>query len=343
MLFSNKLNEYCNNEYVPKPYELCCSIIDNIIKNLYSFSFTQIWENTSRNLVNIYGILSDIRLITNTELLVLKTKLLDETINIEKLEINKDILPNTIYTMFSLYFNKIDYYRIIKVQNLSKQGFFLNKGIDLDYTQFFESEPYVNKFYIDLLDSTGGWSIMYEINKLNEEDLLNLLYQLNDKMLEYDLPRETLYIVGGYVCLINKDKQATCDIDYYCKHEIINVKQLAYDIGLQNNAIGWLSDLYSLSKRGYCASLDDLLSIENSFYEYMSLSKLNLFVQSDKCILFTKLNAGRDKDILDVSAIIKRLNITSKEQLNNYIHEYISLPSAKIDIINTSINKLNIN
>lgn len=164
MLFSIKLNEYCNNECVPKPYELCCSIIDNIIKNLYRFSFTQIWENTSRNLVNIYGILSDIRLVTNTELLVLKNKILDEIVNIEKLEINKDILPNTIHTTFSLYFNKVDYYRIIKVSNLSKHGFFLDKGIDLDYTQLFECEPYVHKFYVDLLDNIGGWSIIPDKN-----------------------------------------------------------------------------------------------------------------------------------------------------------------------------------
>ncbi len=339
-MLKNTLTEYCKNELIPNPYDLCNNIIDSIISNLYKFPFIQIWENISRNLVNIYGILSDTRLISNEELTILKSKLLNESIQLNKLSLNNSLDNNTIYIVFSLYFNKVDYYRIPKIKNSTDEGFFSSKGIDLDYINYFESKPTVHKFYMSLLNNIGGWDIMQEFNMLNKEQLLDLVYKLNSKMVEYDLHHETLYIVGGYVCLLNNDKQATCDIDYYCKNDITNIKQLAYDIGIQNNALGWLSDMYSLAKHGYCASLDDLLSIDDSFYEYMTLSKLTLYVQTDKCILFTKLNAGRDKDIQDIKSILSRLNITTNTQLHNIIKEYLVLSSAKLQIINESITKL---
>ena len=104
-MLKNTLTEYCKNELIPNPYDLCSNIIDSIISNLYKFPFIQIWENISRNLVNIYGILSDTRLISNEELTILKSKLLNESIQLNRLSLNNSLDNNTIYTVFSLYFN----------------------------------------------------------------------------------------------------------------------------------------------------------------------------------------------------------------------------------------------
>lgn len=159
-MLKNTLTEYCKNELIPNPYDLCSSIIDSIISNLYKFPFIQIWENISRNLVNIYGILSDTRLISNEELTILKSKLLNESIQLNKLSLNNNLDNNTIYTVFSLYFNKVDYYRIPKIKNSTNEGFFSSKGIDLDYIDYFESKPTVHKFYMSLLNNIGGWDVI---------------------------------------------------------------------------------------------------------------------------------------------------------------------------------------
>ena len=159
-MLKNTLTEYCKNELIPNPYDLCSNIIDSIISNLYKFPFIQIWENISRNLVNIYGILSDTRLISNEELTILKSKLLNESIQLNRLSLNDSLDNNTIYTVFSLYFNKVDYYRIPKIKNSADEGFFSSKGIDLDYINYFESKPTVHKFYMSLLNNIGGWDVI---------------------------------------------------------------------------------------------------------------------------------------------------------------------------------------
>lgn len=330
-----EIDEYSNREFIPTPYEFCKAIINRLIDLMYSFSFKERWKYISRNLVNIFGILSDIRLITDDEINEFKNLIYDKIPIIEKLFDN----DNKIYTFFRLYFNKVDYFRIPKVDELNKQGFFEDKGIDLDYLIFFNHNPFVYKFYMAPLQNIGSWDIMYEPKQRNLEELTDLVYKLNEAMLSKNMDHEELYVVGGYVCLVNADKDETTDIDFFSKNDIYDVRRLAFDIGCQYDAAGWLSDLYSLVRYGYCSSLDELLSIDNSFYEYLSLSKLTLYVQTDKCILYTKLNSGRDKDILDIKSILTRLKLNTKEQILEYIKEYLSLSSAKLDLIDSTISK----
>lgn len=330
----DNIHEYCEKEFIPKPYRYCENILQQIIRESYKFSFLEIWEWINRNLVNIYGILSDIRLISESELLTLKQYLIEESYSIEKLDINKNLPTLYISTTYKLYFNKIDYMRIPKINaEITSEGFFQNKNIDLPKLSYFDSKPFLSKYYLALLQNIGSWDIMIEQNKLTLEQLTDLLYKLNDQMSKHDLNHETLYIIGGYVCLTNKDKYFTSDIDFFCKNEAYSMRRLAYDIGEQYNCIGWLSDLYSLAKNGYTISLDDYLSVKDSFHEYISLSKLTIYIQTDKCLLCTKLNSGREKDIDDAKNIINRLNLSSKEQIIDFISEYIELPSVKKDSI----------
>lgn len=170
------------------------------------------------------------------------------------------------------------------------------------------------------------------------EELTQLLYKLNDKMIEYNLDHENVYVIGGFVCLVHNDKSMSQDINYYCKNKSIG--QIAYEIGEKYDTFGWFSNLDSLARNGYLSSLDDLLSINESFIEYMMLSKLTIYIQTDKCLLLTKLISCRNKDITDIKNIIKRLNIQNNEQLLSYINEYLSLDSINKPQIIENINKI---
>lgn len=323
------IDKYCDENYIPKPYQYCKSILDRIIKhNIYPNDIFNNWDRVNRDLINIFGILCDIKLITSKELNDLKILCIDHFNTIDDIKA---------ISFFMLYFNKIEYYRIPKVANIDIHNKFFNeKGIQLNNLDWYDN-PFVSKFYLPIIKE-GTWLNIMDISYKTLDELTQLLYKLNDKMIEYNLDHEVVYIIGGFVCLVNNDKSMSQDIDYYCKNNSIG--QIAYEIGEKYDAFGWFSNLDSLSRHGYLPSLDELLSINNSFIEYMALSKLTIYIQTDKCLLLTKLISCRDKDINDIKNVIKRLNIQNNEQLLSYINEYLSLDSINKQCIIENINKI---
>jgi len=217
MNIRDKLQDYTTQEctFMPKPF--CDNICRQIINRCYKCSFIEAWEFICRNLCNIFGILSDIRLYSEEELQNTKTIFLNEIYSIEKLDWNKDLPKNYISTTIKLYFNRVDYIRIPKVSESLDNSFFGKKGINLEDLDLFNN-PFIHKFYMVPLNNIGSWNIMYQQRQLTLEELTDLIYQLNDLIVKNNLDHEILYIVGGYVCLINKDKMTSENLDFFCKN-----------------------------------------------------------------------------------------------------------------------------
>jgi len=182
---------------------------------------------------------------------------------------------------------------------------------------------------------------MENIKKHTLKQLITLLYILNAKIEEINLEKIELYVVGGFVCMIYGYKNLTDDIDVYTKTDIYEIRRLAYDIGNQYDAYGWFSNLNSFSDRGRSPSINEYLKIDNSFIEYLSLSKLVIYIQSPACLLYTKLCTLRDKDISDIKNILKKNNLHTKEEILNFINDYFNINfKPKDEIINNIDNVL---
>ena len=159
-------------------------------------------------------------------------------------------------------------------------------------------------------------------------------------MEKHDLDHEELYAVGGFVCMKYQYKDLTKNFDNYAKHDIYNIRRLAYDIGNQYDAYDWFSNLNSFSNRGTSPPIQDYLKIENSFIEYLSLSKLRVYIQSPNCLLYTKICTLRDKDIKDIKSILNANNLTSKEEILDFIKDYLDINFKSKEKIINNINKI---
>ena len=157
------------------------------------------------------------------------------------------------------------------------------------------------------------------------KELINLIYILNTKMEENNIDKEELYAFGSFACLSYNYKEKDEDIDVYTKNDIYEIRRLAYDIGLQYNSLGWFSNLNSLADRGLSPKLEEYLNINGAFIKYLSLSKLDIYIQSPNCLLYTKLCAFRNKDLEDIISILKSNNLYIKEDILNFINDYLSI------------------
>ena len=327
------VNKYCRENFIPEPYLYCNSILNKIDRLITEndCSFEEVWGWVNRNLINIFGVFIDKRLITEDEFYTLKHKLIE----IGDFADKKYQCTPKISTAFKLIMNKAEWYRIEVISNPDE--FF--KGLNFEDLDWYD-DPFESKWYINITDDKLEWKTMVEIKKRTLDELLDLLYILNRKMEEYDLDREELYVVGGFVCLNYKYKILSEDVDSYTKHDIHNIRRLAYDIGNQYDAFGWFSNLNSFSDRGRAPNIEEYFKIDDSFIEYLSLSKLVIYIQSPACLLYTKLCTFRKKDIKDIKAILEKNNLHTKEDTLNFINDYFSINFKSKDEIINNIDKV---
>lgn len=333
-MIKKDINEYCRENFIPEPYKYCDSILDKINQLLTENedSFEDVWGWVNRNLINIFGIFIDKRLITEDEFYKLKNKLIEIGLFAD----DKYKYMPKISVAFKLIMNKAEWYRIEVISN--PDDFF--KGLDFKNLNWYNN-PFESKWYINITNGELEWRNKVEIKKRTLDELLELLYILNRKMEDYDLDREELYVIGGFVCLNYGYKEMSEDIDNYTKHDIYDIRRLAYDIGNQYDAYGWFSNLNSFSDRGRSPSINEYLKIDNSFIEYLSLSKLVIYIQSPACLLYTKLCTFRDKDISDIKNILEKNNLHTKEDILNFINDYFNINfKSKDEIINNIDNIL---
>ena len=179
-----------------------------------------------------------------------------------------------------------------------------------------------------------------DIKLFSLDEIINLLYILNEKMEENNIDKEELYAFGSFVCLSYGYKEKDEDIDVYTKNDIYEIRRLAYDSGNQYDSLGWFSNLNSLSDRGRSPKLQEYLKINNSFIKYLSLSKLDIYIQSPNCLLYTKLGAFRHKDIEDIKIILEKNNLHIKEDILNFIKDYFNINFKPKDEIINNIDKI---
>jgi len=329
-MIKKDINEYCRENFIPEPYEYCdCTInkIDNLLSE-HEDSFEDIWELINRYLINIFGVLCDKRLITETEFNILKYKLFELGDFCDK----KYDMSTQISSLFRLIINKAEWYRIDNIYG--KNDFF--KGLPFKYLNWYD-KPFESKWYIEITDEHKDWEKMIDREERTLEELTELIYILNNEMEKYDLEKEELYVIGGFACVKHGYKNLSEDIDNFTKSTFPpQINQLAREIGYKYISYPlWFSNLNSFTERGKWPSINEYLKIEGSFEEYLTLSKLKIYIQSPPCLLYTKLCSDRPKDFLDAKKIMDFHNLNTIEKVLNFINNYLDINfKTKEEIIN---------
>lgn len=159
----------------------------------------------------------------------------------------------------------------------------------------------------------------------NKEQLLDLLHQLNE-----DLSKDGLDLVitvyGGFAMALYNLRTATVDIDAFClSHNEREVQKYIDKIAYRNNIDrGWLN--FGITQVIY----NDLLVDE--YKEWLKLSNIIINLCSKEQLLAMKCLSAREKDRVDIIALLIQTKIRSRRELEQLIKQFIS--SKKIREVN---------
>lgn len=147
-----------------------------------------------------------------------------------------------------------------------------------------------------------------EITKLKDTDERYPMFSdLNSELKEHNISLN-IYCVGGYVMSLQGLK-VTQDVDAFYKRSALLdslIDKVGIKYGLEKLGEPWLNN----SVENVADKPDD-----SEFTQIYSFSNLNVFIASLQYVLCMKLCTDRDKDISDIEAIVRRLQLKSPLQI----------------------------
>ena len=154
-------------------------------------------------------------------------------------------------------------------------------------------------------------------NELTRNDIIRLLYELNDK-LSYKNIYSELYLVGGAVMCLSLDaRRSTRDLDgiFEPKAEVYDcVKSVARDNDIDDD---WLND-----------AVKGFIDGKSEFEDFMKLSNLSVKVATPEYLFAMKVQSSRtdrESEINDLKFLIKLLKIKSIEDAEDIVSKFYSV------------------
>ena len=149
-MIKKDLNTYCKENFIPEPYKYCNHILNKIDQLLTENkdSLEEIWGWINRNLINIFVIFINPKLISDKEFDKLKKKLIDIGIKNDKIYHYDVSLEN----VFKLIMYRGKCYRINSIIN--EKNFF--KDIPLKNLHWYNN-PFESKWYINIMNEDLIW------------------------------------------------------------------------------------------------------------------------------------------------------------------------------------------
>lgn len=163
------------------------------------------------------------------------------------------------------------------------------------------------------------------MKELNREDITSLLQELGAELeKKFSEPVQIMLIGGAYMILTLHNRQSTEDVDIYplnipdstrpdkqTKYFLAAIREVARRHGLPRK---WLNDV-SFSLLGGLSP--------QSMELWTTYGMLQIFCPPRDFILALKLFADRRKDRPDIDALLRDLNITTREQAQAILDRYI--------------------
>lgn len=162
------------------------------------------------------------------------------------------------------------------------------------------------------IKSTDNSSLM------SKQDILNNLIALDQKLIENDMTGEVDMFGGAVMCLGLDARESTHDIDAMFRPKT-DIRKLIQEVADENNLPSdWLND-----------GVKGFISEDGTFERFGEdiFQNLTVFMASPEYLLAMKCLSCRSlldspTEISDIKFLIKYLNLTSVEMVENIILEY---------------------
>ena len=152
---------------------------------------------------------------------------------------------------------------------------------------------------------------------MQRNTLIKLLNTLNTMLNANNEFMELLIIGGANMCLVQKSRNLTHDIDSYTKSKQLVQKYRVMVSKAMKVDKKWLNDV------GDMFVTEMMLTDAYLFTEF---SNLKIYSPTDQAMLALKIVSGRDekvsKDVEDAAFLVKKLGINSIDEVKNIVNYY---------------------
>jgi hypothetical protein len=163
------------------------------------------------------------------------------------------------------------------------------------------------------------------MKELQRGDIERLLQELGNELeKKFRFPVQVLLIGGAYMLLTLHNRQTTQDVDVYplnipdstrpnkdTKAFLAAIRAIAKRDGLARD---WMNDVSFSLLGGLSPQSTEL---------WVTYGMLEIYKPPIDFILALKLFADREKDLLDIEALLRELEVTTREQAQEILDRYI--------------------
>lgn len=177
--------------------------------------------------------------------------------------------------------------------------------------------------------------------KFDLEYLIHGLNLLSQKMEEKDLEELDLYVIGGFCMLVYGHRNLTRDIDAYFDSNPI-LDSLIKEVGIEIRNPDWLNNNVSISSSAMLdmPTLNELLYIDGSFQEFMSFSRIKVYLATVITLIYTKLLSFRTEDEYNDLEDLASLLVSAKIPIQEVINQLSKFKRQNDDFQNMVFNIL---